>query len=193
MFLSSTPEEAATGDLAEIYARERGSWGYLPNYAPLFGHRPQVWHGWRELLASVRDHMDRRLYELATVAAATALKSSYCALAHGKALTNFYQPQEVAELVQDPARLPEGEAEVMRFAALVASDASAVTAADVEALRSQGYTDADIFDIAAAAAARAFFAKLTDALGVEPDWQLGELPVEMVKVLTVGRPIAEPA
>jgi uncharacterized peroxidase-related enzyme len=193
MFLSFIPEEDATDELAEVYAREQDFWGYLPNYALIFGHRPKVWHGWRELVGSIRGHMDRRLYELATVAAATALKSSYCSLAHGKALTSFYQPEEVAGLVQDPARLPEAEAAVMHFAAQVARDASAITADQVEALRRHGYSDPDIFDIAAAAAARAFFAKLLDALGAEPDWQLGELPGEMVEVLTVGRAIAQPA
>ena len=191
MFLSFVAEADATGDLAEIYARERGYWGYLPNYALLFGHRPQVWHGWRELVGSIRDHMDRRLYELATLAAATALKSSYCSLAHGKALMNFYTPDEVARLVPDSSWLPEPEAEVMRFAALVAQDAAAVTGSDVEALRRHGYSDAEIFDIAAAASARAFFTKLLDALGAQPDWQLGELPEEVVEALTVGRPLGE--
>ncbi len=192
MFISQQPESTATGDLAEVYAREREYWGYLPNYALAFGHRPEVWSAWRQLIGAIRGNMDRRLYELATLAAATALKSSYCSLAHGKALTEFYPPQDVADLAADPSTLPPREEEVMRFAAQVATDASAISAEDVAALRRHAFTDAEIFDLAATAAARCFFAKLTDALGARPDPQLAELDQVMVEVLTVGRPIAEP-
>ena len=39
----------------------------------------------------------------------------------------------------------------------------------MQGLRDHGFTDAEIFDIAAAAAARCFFSKLLDALGAEAD------------------------
>lgn len=54
---------------------------------------------------------------------------------------------------------------MMAFAERVAKDASSITARDVEGLRAHGFTDAEIFDIAA----RCFFSKLLDALGAEPD------------------------
>ena len=44
-----------------------------------------------------------------------------------------------------------------------------MTAGRVQALKSFGYSDAEIFDIAAIAASRSFFTKLLDALGVEPE------------------------
>ena len=51
--------------------------------------------------------MDLRRYELATLAAATALKSSYCCLAHGQVLADkFYTSEEVAALVSEPAERP---------------------------------------------------------------------------------------
>jgi len=42
-----------------------------------------------------------------------------------------------------------------------------------------------------AAAARCFFSKTLDALGVQPDASFRELPDEVREPLTVGRPIAD--
>jgi len=66
--------------------------------------------------------MDPRVYELATLAAATALKSSYCSLAHGKALTGFYEEETIAVLAKDRAILPSPEAGLMDFSAKVATE-----------------------------------------------------------------------
>jgi hypothetical protein len=45
-------------------------------------------------------------------------------------------------------------------------------------------------DVVLAAAARCFFSKTLDALGVLPDASYGELDTELREVLVVGRPIA---
>ena len=47
---------------------------------------------------------------------------------------------------------------MMTFAERVARDTTAITDAEVQSLREHGFTDAQIFDIAAAAAARCFSA-----------------------------------
>jgi alkylhydroperoxidase family enzyme len=56
----------------------------VPNYVRLFARRPAVYAAWRQLLASITADMDERRYELATVAAASTLRSSYCTLAHSR-------------------------------------------------------------------------------------------------------------
>jgi len=58
-------------------------------------------------------------------------------------------------------------------------------------LRSHGYQDAEIFDVAAAAAARCFFSKLLDALGGQADSTFNDLDPTLREALTVGRPIAD--
>jgi alkylhydroperoxidase family enzyme len=79
----------------------------------------------------------------------------------------------------------------MDFATRVATDATTVSADDVERLRSHGLDDGDVVSIVLAAAARAFFTKVLDALGVQADAQLGDTFDPMVRQqLTVGRPIA---
>ena len=57
---------------------------------------------------------------------------------------------------------------VMDLAEKVADDATSVTEADVQRLRGLGLCDAEIFDVVLAAAARCFYSKTLDALGVLP-------------------------
>jgi AhpD family alkylhydroperoxidase len=56
------------------------------NYERAFEPRPEVYAAWASLNTAIKDGMDLRLYELATLAAARRLRPSYCALAHGKTL-----------------------------------------------------------------------------------------------------------
>jgi alkylhydroperoxidase family enzyme len=56
------------------------------NYERAFAGRPEVYAAWGALNGAVKAGMDLRRYELATLAAAQRLRSSYCSLAHGKVL-----------------------------------------------------------------------------------------------------------
>ena len=121
--------------------------------------------------------MDARRYELATLAAARELRSSYCSLAHGKILAErFLDPDAVRDLAGGGAGgLDEPETAVMDFAAKVARDACSITEHDVQRLRDAGLSDREIFDVAVAAAARCFFSKTLDAVGALPDAEFAEL------------------
>ena len=55
-----------------------------------------------------------------------------------------------------------------------------------------GLSDADILDVVLAAAARCFFSKTLDGLGVEPDARFAELEPALRDALTVGRAISDP-
>jgi len=78
----------------------------------------------------------------------------------------------------------------MRFSRQVARDAATVEAADVERLKAHGFSDAEVFDIAAVAAGRAFFTKVLDAVGSLPDAGFMSLDEDLRAPLTVGRPIS---
>ena len=78
MFIASVGEGAAEGDLAGYYRSQRAAWGFLPNYAAAFSTRPDVARAWYALNTTIRDGMDRRRFEIATIAAARARRSTYC-------------------------------------------------------------------------------------------------------------------
>ena len=79
----------------------------------------------------------------------------------------------------------------MDLAERVVDDASSIDEADLQRLRDLGLSDAEIMDVVLAAAARCFFAKTVDAMGVLPDASYRELEPGLREVLVVGRPIAE--
>jgi uncharacterized peroxidase-related enzyme len=166
--------------------------GYVPNYMRAFAHRPAALAAWQQLVAAIKGSMDERRYELATLAAARRMRSSYCCLAHGRILAEkFFSADEVAGIAKGAHELDEVDSAVMDFAAAIAADASAITGADVDRLREVGLTDEEIVDVALAAAARAFFTKTLDSLGVQPDAVFRSIDPELREALTVGRPIAD--
>lgn len=194
MFIEAPDESTVDAAVADWYEKQRAAWGYLPNYAPAFATRPDVAEAWNTLNNAVRGHMDRRRFELATIAAARALRSTYCMAAHSKFLRDICGDEPTMRAVAaDPsgANLDAADRAVMDFATHVARDASSISAADVQHLRDHGLSDPEIVDVVFAVAARAFFTKVLDALGVEADVQLGDtFDPEVRRQVTVGRPIA---
>jgi len=192
-YINTVPEDEATADVRQLYDAELNSRGYIPNYTRLFSHRPQVMEAWGQMLGSIRENLELRRYELVTLAAARALKSSYCMLAHGSILRrHFYTPEQLTAIAghYQTADLSPAEVAMMAFSEQIARDATAVTQDDIDILRGHGFTDPEIFDIAATAAARCFFSKILDALGAEPDGVYMGLDEGLRQALTVGRPIA---
>jgi alkylhydroperoxidase family enzyme len=157
------------------------------NLERAFALRPEVYAAWRELVTAVKVTSDERRYELATLAAARRLRSSYCSLAHGKVLAEqFYDFDSVPQL---PEGLDDADRAIMAFAEQVVADATAITQEDVDELRARGLSDGEIFDVVLAATIRCFFSKTLDALGVQPDAEFAELDPAFREPLTVGRPI----
>ncbi|HWE32215.1 MAG TPA: hypothetical protein VG410_01950 [Solirubrobacteraceae bacterium] len=193
-FIDTVDEDQATDAIAEMYSADEEVFGYLPNFTRAFSLRPTVYAAWRQLNAAIKSEMDLRRYELATVAAASRLRSSYCTLAHGSILMDkFLDDGSVGAVVTDhrAAGLGATDVAVMDLAEKVVDDATAVEQADIDRLRSAGLSDAEIFDVVLTATARCFFSKTLDALGVEPDVKYADLDPDVRDVLTVGRAIAK--
>ena len=195
-FIETVPLAEATGEVEEIYRSNQRDWGFVPNYVKLYSRRPGVLKGWGGLSGAIQRNMDGRRYELATLAAARALRSSYCMLAHGARLAEQYATtEEAAAICGDfrTARLSDAEVAVMAYAEKIARDATSVTQEDIDGLRRHGLTDDEIFDVAATAAARCFFSKMIDALGAAPDMRLGEIDPAFRETLIVGRGVSTEA
>ena len=162
------------------------------NFERAFVERPEVYAAWGALNGAIKAGMDIRRYELATLAAARRLRSSYCSLAHGSALHDQFD-EPVAEIARDyrNAGLDDIDVAVMSLAERVVDDATAIGDAELQPLRDLGLTETEIMDVVLAAAARCFFSKTLDAIGVLPDASYRDIPPELLEVLVVGRPIAD--
>src|SRR4051794_24429846 len=196
-FIETTPEARAKGAVADMYEGDLGLAGHVRNLAKAFSVAPEVYATWVQLNSAIKARMDLRRYELATLAAARRLRSSYCALAHGSVLLDQFVDAEGLQTIMADHRsaglLEPVDVAVMDLAGKVVTDATTVTEADVAHLRELGLSDSDIFDVVVTAAARCFFSKTLDALGAEPDASYSGLEPDLRSALTVGRPIAAQA
>lgn len=158
--------------MRDAYDRDLANLGYVANLTQAFSLRPEVFVAWKTLIASIRDDMDLRRFELATVAAAAALRCRYCVAAHTAVLeTKFYSREQLETIAADfrAAGLDPVDVAIMAFAEKVALHAYRMTPGDIDELRASGLSDRDIFNVALTAAARSFFSKTLDAAGAHPD------------------------
>lgn len=194
MFINGVEESEAQDRVAEYYESQRKMWGFLPNYAAAFSRRPEVADAWQALNLAIRGGMDRRRYEIATIAAARARRSTYCTVAHSMFLRDVCGSEETMRSIAthpDGAGLDEVDRAVYEFATAVATDAAAIESADVERLHRLGLSDTDIADVVFAAAARCFFTAVLDGLGAELDPETAaEFSPDLLRAMVVGRPVA---
>ncbi len=195
-YLQTVPGEEAADEVRAMYDKDLAAQGYVANFTRAFSSRPEVLQGWQALKNAITSGMDPRLYELVTVAAATAIRSSYCSLVHGNILaTSYYPAEKVVSIAGDDVgdALDAADAAVVRFARKVAEEAEKITQEDIDELRDLGLSEVDVFNVILAAAARCFFSKVLDATGTLPDAVLHEIPDQLRSALTVGREIAPQA
>lgn len=113
-------------------------------------------------------------------------------LVHGAVLrSQVFTDQQVEAIALDfrTAGLTPAEVAMMAYAQKIALHAYKVVPEDIELLRSHGFSDQEILDIALTAAARCFFSKLVDAIGADPGQEFADLPPALRDSLTVGRPL----
>jgi hypothetical protein len=154
------------------------------NYERAFADRPEVYAAGRRTARREDGPAPLRACDARRGAAAC---SSYCCLAHGLVLQSFDEPVTGDRSTTAP---PSDEVDIAvmdlagrrrRYAIGVAS----------EPLRDLGLTETEIMDVVLAAAARCFFSKTLDAVGVQPDASYHALEPALRDALVVGRPIAE--
>jgi alkylhydroperoxidase family enzyme len=162
------------------------------NFERAFEDHPEVYAAWQQLNGAIKAGMDLRRYELATLAAARRLRSSYCSLAHGTMLLERFE-EPVLDIARDfrHAGLDDADVAVMDLAERVVDDATSIRQEDLQRLRDLGLPDEEITGVVLAAAVRCFFSKTLDALCVQPDASYAEMDEALREVLVVGRPIAD--
>lgn len=192
-FIKTIRPSEATGEVREMYERQEEHWGYVPNYAKVFSHRPEVMARWGRLLAEIRRPSDDARYEMATFVAAREMKNSSCSMEHGRRLAALVGEEVVVAIAEgrEAEVLDARDLAIVQFARNIARDATQITSGQVQALiRKHGLSDAEVFDIAANVAGRCFFTKILDSLGCEPDVSFMSIEQELRDKLNHGRPIS---
>lgn len=169
--LKTAADDEATGLAAELYAEDLASLGYVPPHTRAMALNPEAVRAFEALVRSVAPGLGMRRYELVTLAAAGAIGSAACRLAHGNKSLKYIDAEELERVARDfrTAGLPPEEVAMMEFAERLSRDSSTMTEQDAAVLREHGFSDREIVDIALAAAARNFYSRSLHALGVEVD------------------------
>ena len=169
--LKVTPEAEASGLTAEIYDADRRSLGHVPSHTKAMSLNPEAYLAWESLTQAISTSLGLRWYELVTLAAAQAIGSTHCRLAHGKKTLTIIPEEHLCAIAIDfhDADLPEAEVAMMDYAVKLSTDAAAMDDGDAQRLRDVGFSDREIADITMAAAARNFFSRALLALNVELD------------------------
>ena len=118
-FIETVPPERASGLLAEHYEFDRANLGGELNLTRAFSLQPEVFAAWKQLNGAIKAGMELRRYELATIAAARRLRSTYCMLAHGKILAEEFLDAGVVQTLAeapDAAGLDAADRAVMALA-----------------------------------------------------------------------------
>ena len=158
----------ATGTVAEIYAKDERDLGYVAEYTRVMAANPEAYLAWEQLVRAIVAQLGVRRFELVTLAAAEGTHSAHCRLAHGRKTLAIMDAAEVEAIAGDyrNAGLSEAEVAMMDYARRISTDAASMTEADSLHLRELGFTDREIVDITLAAAARNYFSRAIQALGV---------------------------
>ena len=176
--LTPIPDAEAVGETAAIFADERESLGYVPIHTKVLARNPAASRAWESLTGAIVRSMGLRRYELVTLAAAKALGSDACRLAHGKKSLGCFDEDQLVRIAANyrDADLSDAEVAAMDFATRLSGTSSTMTEADAQRLRDVGFDDAEIVDIALAAGARNYFSRVLHALAIDVDVPPGLSP-----------------
>lgn len=192
MFLATIDEQDATGRVAEIYAKQKATMGFVMETAKCMTTRPDLLPLYQDFSDQIRAgfSLPMRDWRLITLIAAKHVPSTYCSYVYSQQLIADLGSRDAVLAVQRDFRkagLPERDVEMLAYAEQVTRDASKITQADIDRLREAGFSDVQISDIALCAAFRAFVSRFFDATGTTPEDVYVDADPEFRGAMTVGR------
>jgi len=194
MFLQTIAENEATGRIAEIYGKQIALRGFVMSATTCFTARPDLLPIYTEFSDKIRAgfSLGLREWRLITLIAAKHIPSSYCSHVYSQQLVGDLGSKAAVLAVQQDFRtagLSDRDVEMLAYAEKIAQDASQISKADIDRLRSVGFTDREICDIALCASFRCFVSRFFDAMGAGPEAAFIDGDEEFRTAMTVGKPI----
>lgn len=192
MYLQTIGEDEATGAVADIYEKQKAQLGFVMATAKAFTARPDLLPIYTEFSDRIRAgfSLGLREWRLITLIAAKHVPSTYCSYVYGKQLIADLGSKEAVMAVQSDFRnagLSGRDVEMLAYAEKIARDASQVSQADIDRLRSVGFTDREICDIALCSSFRCFVSRFFDAIGAGPEAAYIDEDPEFRAAMTVGK------
>ena len=174
------PEDIRTRILA---VQEKS--GFVPNVFLTLAYRPdefRAFFAYHDALMEKDSGLTKAEREMIVVATSAANQCHYCVIAHGAILRIRAKNPQIADQIAvnyRKADITPRQRAMLDFAMKVSQAANTVSDADFAAVAGHGFTDDDIWDIAAVAAFFALSNRLANVTAMRPNdefYMLGRLP-----------------
>ena len=168
--IDSLPEDIRTRILG---VQEKS--GFVPNVFLVLAHRPEefrAFFAYHDALMDKPGPISKAEREMIVVATSNANQCQYCVIAHGAILRIRAKNPLIADQIAinyRKADITPRQTAMLDFAMKVSQQAHAVGDADMETLRGHGFSDEDIWDIAAIAAFFGLSNRLANVTSMRPN------------------------
>ena len=149
--------------------------GFLPNIFRALGRRPaelRAFLDYHDALMNSDDGLSKAERELVVVATSGVNQCPYCVVAHGAILRIRSKDPELADLVAANPRgtdLPPRQRAIVDLALTLARDPAAIGEPNLQAARTAGLTDDEIWDVGAITALFAASNRLAHLFALRPN------------------------
>ena len=159
--------------------------GFVPNVFLTLARRPdefRAFFAYHDALMDKDSGLTKAEREMIVVATSSANQCQYCVIAHGAILRIRAKNPLIADQIAvnyRKADITPRQRAMLDFAMKVSAEAQQVSEADFAALASHGFSDDDLWDIAAVAAFFALSNRIANVTGMRPNdefYLMGRLP-----------------
>src|SRR5438045_7728442 len=159
--------------------------GFIPNVFLTFARRPaecRAFLAYHDALMEKDSGRSKAEREMIVVATSSANQCHYCVIAHGAILRIRAKNPQIADQIAvnyRKADITPRQRAMLDFAMKVSQQANTVSEADFAAVAGHGFSDDDIWDIAAIAAFFALSNRMANVTAMRPNdefYMLGRLP-----------------
>ena len=175
-WIKTIDEDEATGTVKEFYDHWQGIEGTPTNIVKAHSLKPEIMTQWLALAGAVAfggSSLGRRREELIAVLVPALLKCKYCTVAHARYLSEAEGSStgEAIAIKEDyrSAGLGPEDMAMLEYAEKITLAPHTISKADLEGLRTHGFSDVQILEIASCGAYRNYIARVAHALGVPTD------------------------
>ncbi|MGA2045430.1 MAG: peroxidase-related enzyme [Roseiarcus sp.] len=169
-------EEAAQSPaVAAYFDKCRAKLGFVPNVLTAYGHdmaKLEAFIAFHDGLMLAPSGLSRLEREMIAVAVSSHNHCFYCLTAHGAAVRRLSGVPALGEAVAmnwRAAGLPPRQTAMLAFAEKVTLDSARIAESDRQGLREAGFSDSEIWDIAAVAAFFAMSNRMASAVDMRPN------------------------
>jgi uncharacterized peroxidase-related enzyme len=149
--------------------------GFIPNVFLVLAHRPEefrAFFAYHDALMDKAGNLSKAEREMIVVATSNLNQCQYCVVAHGAILRIRAKDPLIADQVAinyRKADITDRQKAMLDFAVRVSTEAQKVSDSDFTTLRSHGFTEEDIWDIAAISAFFGLSNRLANVTSMRPN------------------------